>query len=70
MAAVKEALTGDDIEKMKQTTEALTAASQRFGQQIYESAEQAGEAGGDAGEASGDDEEVVDAEIVEDEDDS
>ena len=26
--------------------------------------------GGDAGEASGDDEEVVDAEIVEDEDDS
>ena len=70
LAAVKEALTGDDIEKMKQTTEALTAASQRFGQQIYESAAQAGEAGGDAGEASGDDEEVVDAEIVEDEDDS
>ena len=70
LAAVKEALTGDDIEKMKQTTEALTAASQRFGQQIYESAAQAGEAGGDAGEASGDHEEVVDAEIVEDEDDS
>ena len=70
LAAVKEALTGDDIEKMKQTTEALTAASQRFGQQIYESAAQAGDAGGDAGEASGADEEVVDAEIVEDEDDS
>ena len=69
VAAVKEALAGDDVEKMKQTTDALSAASQRFGQQIYEAAAQSGDAEGGSGDASSADDEVVDAEIVEDDED-
>ena len=49
----------------------MVRPSQRLSQQIYESAAQAGDTSGDAGEASGGgDDDVVDAEIVEDEDDS
>jgi molecular chaperone DnaK len=70
LAALKEALAGDDIAAIKDATEALMTASQEFTQKLYESAAQdsgaagAGAAGGASGATSADDDEVVDAEIV------
>ena len=69
LASLKEALAGDDLELIKSSTEGLMTASQRFSQQIYEAAAQAGDTSGDTTDAAGDDD-VVDAEIVEDEDES
>jgi molecular chaperone DnaK len=67
LASLKTALGGDDIAAIKEATEALMTASQEFTQKLYESAAQsegaAGAAGG-AGATSADDDEVVDAEIV------
>ncbi|MEM8708467.1 MAG: molecular chaperone DnaK [Actinomycetota bacterium] len=70
MADVKTALEGTDLEGIKDATEALMSASQEFGQRLYEQAAQADQAAAadaDAG-ASGDDD-VVDAEIIEDDED-
>ena len=69
LASLKEALAGYDLELIKSSTEGLMTASQRFSQQIYEAAAQAGDTSGDTTDAAGDDD-VVDAEIVEDEDES
>ena len=69
LASLKEALAGDDLELIKSSTEGLMTASQRFSQQIYEAAAQAGDTSGDTTDTAGDDD-VVDAEIVEDEDES
>ena len=67
--AVDESLKGDDIEAIKDAVEKLSAESQAMGTAIYEAeAAQAGEAG-DAGTADGGDPNVVDAEVVEDEED-
>ncbi|MDH2456377.1 molecular chaperone DnaK [Corynebacterium bovis] len=67
--AVDESLKGDDIEAIKDAVEKLSAESQAMGTAIYEAeAAQAGEAG-DAGAADGGDPNVVDAEVVEDEED-
>ncbi len=67
LASLKTALAGDDIAAIKEATEALMTASQEFTQKLYESAAQsdggAGAAGG-TGATSADDDEVVDAEIV------
>jgi molecular chaperone DnaK len=68
VAKVKEALNGSDIEAIKTSTEALMTASQSFSQKLYEAASQAqNEAGAGEGEAHVNDDEVVDAEIVEEE---
>ncbi len=67
LEALKKALEGDDVDAIKSATETLAQASQEFSQKLYEAAAaQAGGAEGDAGTAgeSGD-EDVVDAEIVE-----
>ncbi|MGI9604135.1 MAG: molecular chaperone DnaK [Acidimicrobiales bacterium] len=71
LAELKEALGGDDLEKIKDANEGLMTASQEFSQKLYEqaSAESSAEAGGGAEEPA-DDDDVVDAEIVEDEDQS
>ncbi|HVX21977.1 MAG TPA: molecular chaperone DnaK [Acidimicrobiales bacterium] len=70
LQGVKDALSGTDIEAIKSATEKLVTASQSFSQRLYEQASQSqssassdgsGAAGG-AGEPSED--EVVDAEIV------
>jgi molecular chaperone DnaK len=67
LATLKEALNGDDLESIKMATEGLMIASQQFAQQMYEAAAQesgytqASSAGGPAN-----DEEVVDAEVIED----
>jgi len=65
---LKDALGGSDIEAIKSGTEALMTASQTFAQKLYEqsAAEQAaaGGAPGGAGTSAPNDDEVVDAEIV------
>jgi len=73
LAALKEKLSGSDLEAIKSSTEALNAALQPFAQRLYEQGAQeatstngsaAGGAG--AGDAPSDDD-VVDAEIVDEE---
>jgi molecular chaperone DnaK len=69
LKTLKDALGGSDLEAIKSGTEALMNASQTFAQKLYEqaSAEQQAAGGGpagDAGASSPNDDEVVDAEIV------
>jgi len=67
LADAKAALEGEDLEAIKDATEALMNASQEFGQRLYEAAAQADrEADAEAGAPA--DDEVVDAEIVDDDD--
>ena len=67
LAALSTTLEGDDIEAIADATDTLMTASQEFGQRLYEAAQaEAGSAGASAGasDGSGSDEDVVDAEIV------
>ncbi|QFQ01648.1 Chaperone protein DnaK [Corynebacterium urogenitale] len=64
--AVDEALKGDDIEAIKDAVEKLSAESQEVGKSLYE-AEAA--AAGAEGAAANEDPNVVDAEVVDEEDD-
>jgi molecular chaperone DnaK len=64
LAELKSAIDGDDMDRIRQATEALMTASQSFSQKLYESASAEGAAGG-ATTAPNDDD-VVDAEIVDD----
>ena len=67
---LKEALKGEDVDAIRAKHEALIQASQEFAQRLYQSAQQqqaaggAGAPGGDAGESQPSDDEVADAEIV------
>lgn len=65
---LKDKLKGDDAAEIRTATEKLAAVSQKLGQAIYADAQAAQAAGGagDAGQAKADDD-VVDAEIVDDE---
>ncbi|MET8749307.1 molecular chaperone DnaK [Streptomyces sp. NPDC059104] len=66
---LKEKLKGDDAAEIRTSTEKLAAISQKLGQAIYadaQAAQAAGAPAGDAGQAKADDD-VVDAEIVDDE---
>ncbi|NLA64442.1 MAG: Hsp70 family protein, partial [Leucobacter sp.] len=64
--ALKEALAGDDEAAVKTAADKLGESQQKLGQAIYEAAQQeAPEAAADAGAESNDDD-VVDAEVVED----
>jgi len=69
---LREALEGDSKEAINAKTEALTAAMTKVSEQIYAAAqEQAQAASADgAGEGSGDEEEVVEAEVVDEGDES
>jgi molecular chaperone DnaK len=79
LKSVKEALAGTDLDAIKDSTEKLVGVSQSFSQRLYEQASasasaggEAGGFGGDAGAGAGDgsdgegasDDDVVDAEIV------
>lgn len=70
LAALKETLAGTDLEVIKNATDKLAASIQELGKQLYE---QAAAASGDgagtaaAGAPAPDDDEVVDAEIVDEE---
>ena len=59
LTELKTLLDGDDIESIKNATEALMVASQEFGQRIYESAAQE-----NSESQSSENDDVVDAEIV------
>jgi molecular chaperone DnaK len=69
LAEVKTALEGTDLDIIKDSTEALMTASQEFGQRLYEAAAQA-ERETEAAESAPADDEVVDAEIIDDEEES
>jgi molecular chaperone DnaK len=70
LAELKEALSGTDVERIKNATDALMSASHGFSQRLYEQATQASASsgGGSGSDGSADDahsdDEVVDAEIV------
>ena len=67
LQGVKEALSGSDVEAIKTATESLMTASQGFSQRLYEQASQANAGDGAASgseQADAADDEVVDAEIV------
>ncbi|WP_374775031.1 molecular chaperone DnaK [Streptomyces sp. NBC_01310] len=68
VSELKETLKGEDTAEIRTATEKLAAVSQKLGQAIYADAQAAQAAGGagDAGQAKADDD-VVDAEIVDDE---
>ncbi|WP_315584758.1 molecular chaperone DnaK [Actinomyces viscosus] len=68
---LKKALEGDDIEPVKTAQEKLNSVAQKVGEAIYQAdAAAQSESGSDsaAGSTSSDDEDIVDAEIVDDED--
>ncbi len=65
LKALRESLLGADLEAIKRATEVLASSSQELGKRLYEQAAGAADApGGATGGAS--DDEVVDAEIVDD----
>lgn len=65
LAALKSAISGSDLEAVKTATEALVTSSQGFTQRLYDAAASADrESGGASAQPSDDD--VVDAEIVDD----
>ena len=69
---VRDSLTSDDAGEIRSKTEALQSAFQKVSQQIYEAAASEQQAaGGDGASPNGDsadsEEEVVDAEVVDDE---
>ena len=70
--AVKEALKGDDADAVKAAMDKLNESGMKIGQEIY-SAQQAAEAAGEAAPETGapqagPEDDVIDAEIVDDED--
>ncbi|HVF75905.1 MAG TPA: molecular chaperone DnaK [Acidimicrobiales bacterium] len=65
---LKDAMGGDDIAAVKQATETLATAVQAFGAKVYEHATAtASEGAADGGSSAPSDDEVVDAEIVDEE---
>ena len=73
LADLKKALEGSDTAAIKSATEILMSASQEFSQKLYEAAARDADAAGtsasgqDAGAAGGSDDDIVDAEIVDEE---
>ncbi len=69
--SLRESLESEDADEIKAKTETLQAAFHKVSEQVYQAAQaeqQAAQAAGDgAGATSGDDEEVVDAEVVDEE---
>ena len=62
LATLKEALNGTDLEAIKSGTEKLLSASQRFSQRLYEEAAKSNV--NEPAAPAGDDDDIVDAEIV------
>ena len=68
LIALRGALEGEDTEAIKDATEALMTASQDFTQKLYERASAEAGPTGDEGDPAADDDDVIDAEIVDDDD--
>ena len=66
LAALKEAIAGNDIEQIKSATETLMGASQAFSQKLYEAAARDTDAAGTSASGAGttSDDDIVDAEIM------
>jgi molecular chaperone DnaK len=64
--AVRDTLSSDDIEQIKRAQDELEQAFHKVSEKMYESAQQSAQQGDGAGKASGEEEEVVDAEVVDD----
>ena len=66
LAALKAAISGNDLEQIKSATETLMGASQAFSQKLYEAAARDGGAAGSSasGATAASDDDIVDAEIV------
>ncbi|HVX68750.1 MAG TPA: molecular chaperone DnaK, partial [Mycobacteriales bacterium] len=64
VAEVKKALEADDLDAIKRTSESLATVSQKMGQAMYAENPAAGDGGTGAADAGPDDDNVVDAEIV------
>ncbi len=67
LAELKTAVSGSDVGAIKDASDKLMAASQTFAQRLYEAASQQQSSAGAATSSAPSDEEVVDAEIVDDE---
>ena len=68
LVELRDALNGTDPDRMNTAAEALSVATQKASQGLYEQAAQTAseQGGGDAGGEAPSDDEVVDAEIIED----
>jgi molecular chaperone DnaK len=64
LAEAKEALKGSDVDRIKQATEHLVTSSQKFAEVMYQRAQTQQEAATATGGQPGSDEDVVDAEVV------
>ena len=62
LASLKTSISGSDVAAIKTATESLMTASQGFSQRLYEEASKSAQAEGEA--TSAQDDEIVDAEIV------
>ena len=70
LGELKDALNGSDLDRMNTASESLMAASQKLSQMLYEQAsrdEAAGAGASAGGDAGASDDEVIDAEIVDEE---
>jgi molecular chaperone DnaK len=64
LSSLKEALNGTEIDEIKNATDSLLKASQGFSQRLYEEAAKANSDSSGAAAPQGNDDEIVDAEIV------
>ena len=62
LGVLKESLAGTDVDAMKAATEKLLTASQSFSQRLYEEAAKSNQ--GEPAAPASDDDDIVDAEIV------
>ena len=68
--ALKSALAGEDDEALKKAVEALSVSQTKLGEALYQAEPDAGAAEGGESTDSGDDEDIVDAEVVDDDADA
>ena len=67
--ALKSALAGEDDEAVKKAVEALSTSQTKLGEALYQAEPDASAAEGEQSSDSGDDEDIVDAEVVDDDTD-
>ena len=67
--ALKSALAGEDEDAVKKAVEALSQSQTKLGEALYQAEPEGGAAEGESAAESGDDEDIVDAEVVDDDTD-
>ncbi|HYO61323.1 MAG TPA: molecular chaperone DnaK [Actinomycetota bacterium] len=66
VAELKDALKGDDVDAIRSKTDAVISASQKFAETLYQRAQSEGATSSNGSAAPGGDDDVVDAEVVDD----